>query len=130
MCPVCPKCIAYIYDILLYPVDVSSPMYPYIKVRESIVDAITPDVYRIQYIKRLLSESEHETELYSTLDSEIDLLYDKLADNTIISRRAGKYRFFYTHSWVQEKLLLLDMTLDVIHDEHSSGGRGGLESSK
>lgn len=96
------------------------------KIRESIIYDISPDIYRIQYIKRLLSESEHdtehETELCNTLSSEIDILYDKLADNNIISRKAGKYRFLYTHRWIQEKLLLLDMTMDVIHDEHSSGG--------
>ena len=117
----CVKCSAYIYDTLLDPVEVSIQIFPYVQIRESTVSRITPIIYRIQTIKYILSNDILTQGLLEELDSETDFLYTILIDSDIISRKSGNKRFTYTHRWIREKMMLLDMSLDTIHSEHTSG---------
>ena len=110
---------AYIYDILLYPVDIDNPIYPYVQIRESMLPHIVPIVYRIQAIKQMLSLQEDVLELLIQLDSEMDVLYMYLTEHTCISRKAGSKQFSYTHRWVRYKMRILDKTIDSLHAMHS-----------
>lgn len=116
----CEPCRVYIYDVLLDPVEPSNPIFPYVRIRESTVSRITPIVYRIQSIKCMLMTDMPPPEQLEELDYEMDVLYTILTDNDIISRKSGRKRFSYTHRWIREKLMLLDMYLDTIHSNHSN----------
>ena len=109
----------YIYDMLLYPVDIQNPIYPYVQMRENMVQHIVPIVYRIQAIKQMLTIHEDVIELLIQLDSEMDVLYIYLTEHNCISRKAGTRQFSYTHRWIRYKMNILDETIEFLHEEHS-----------
>jgi hypothetical protein len=123
---VCLTCNAYIYDQLLYPIEIENPNYPFVQIREDTVSLITPIFYRIQRIKKLLSYSTNIKTLLELLESEMDYLCIMLNENDIISRRAGTKRSLYTRRWIQIKLTFFDKMLDTIHLDHMSGFRSTL----
>ena len=114
----------YIYDTLLYPVDVSNPIYPYVQIRESVIVSIVPIIYRLHTYK--ISLNLDMIDIFIKIDSEADLIYTILNDNDIISRKAGSKRFSYTHRWIREKMIILDQTMEEYHTEHTSGFTGSM----